>query len=196
MNIPIVRLNHLVENFPTTGLFGNNGRCSALHGFQRGNPERFGNRRHHKDVTVLVSFIYLPSTLKPGKMETVGNSTLGGQINHSVQHITRTCHNEADITCTFQNKRCCLDKIFRSFLHGDTSQESHDLFLFMLRTRNVQKFLRQRINRIMHGKTFPRILMILPDNRLPCQFRYTHNTIRIIHTVLFRCVYGRVNLSA
>ena len=66
----------------------------------------------------------------------------------------------------------------------------------MLRTRNVQKFLRQRINRIMHGKTFPRILMILSDNRLSCQFRYAHNTIRIIHTVLFRCIYSRINLSA
>ena len=60
-------------------------------------------------------------------MEPVCNTTFCSQIDHCVQHITRTCHNKTNVTGTFQNHGCRFYEIFRSFLHGDTPQESNNL---------------------------------------------------------------------
>jgi len=63
--IPIVRLNHLVENFPTTGLFGNNGRGSALHGFQPFHFPGFQRGRQVYEAYKNSDVFVMPSVSEP-----------------------------------------------------------------------------------------------------------------------------------
>ena len=53
----------------------------------------------------------------------------------------------------------------------------------MIRTWNILQLLSQWIYCIVNGKAFAWILMVLIDHSLSCQFRHTHYTVRIIHTV-------------
>ena len=70
-------------------------------------------------------------------METVRNTAFGYQTNHLIHHITTTGHYETDIARTVQYHCCSFYKVFRSFLHGNTSQESNDLFARILLRNNI-----------------------------------------------------------
>ena len=78
-----------------------------------------------------------------------------------------------------------FDDVFRTLLHGDTAQECNHLFLWMLYAWNSIVFRRQWIYRIVHSYTLAWILMIVIDYSLTSQFRYTHDTICMVHTILF-----------
>ena len=129
-------------------------------------------------------------------MKTVCNTSFRSQIDHGVQHVSRSCHYKTDVTGTLQDQCGGFHKILGSFLHRDTPQESHHFFFRMIRTRNVQQILRKRINGIVHGKTFARVLMILVNNSLTGQLGHTHNTVGMIHAILFHSIYRRIHLTA
>ena len=129
-------------------------------------------------------------------METVGNAPFGSQVYHGIQHIARTCHYETYITGTLQHQCCGFHKVFRAFLHSDTSEEGNHLLFGMIRTRNILQLLRKRIHRIMHGKHLSRILMILIYHCAASKLRYTHDAVCIIHSVLLHRINGRIHLAA
>ena len=129
-------------------------------------------------------------------METVGNAAFCCQTNHLVHHITRTCHAETHVAGTVQYHIGCLYEILRTLLHGETAQEGYHLLLtLMVRTWNVLPLLLQWINGIVHGEALAWILVILMNNCLTSQLRYTHDTVGIVHTVFLDRIYGRVHLT-
>ena len=65
-------------------------------------------------------------------MEPVGNASFGSEINHLIHHIARTCHTETHIAGTVQYHVGSLYEIFRSLLHGKTSQEGYYLLLALM----------------------------------------------------------------
>ena len=65
----------------------------------------------------------------------------------------------------------------------------------MIRTRNILPLLLQWIYRIVHSKALAWILVILIDDRLSGQLRYTHDTVSIVHTILLDGINGRVYLT-
>ena len=102
--------------------------------------------------------------------------------------------------CTIQHPLSSFYKILWAFLHGNTSQECH-YFLFPFATwftliNYSLKLRSQRINRIMHCKTFCRILMIVINDSLPGQFTYTHDAISIIHSILFYAINRRIDITS
>ena len=107
MNIPIIGLNYLIEDFTTSGLLGNDRGSSTLHGFQRGDTERLGNGRHNEYITILINFVHLFTFHKAGKMETVCNATFGSHINHGIQHITR-CNTSAAASTKYSGPFCIV----------------------------------------------------------------------------------------
>ena len=129
-------------------------------------------------------------------MESVSNTTLGSKINHLIHHIARTSHTETHVACAMQYHIGSLNEVFRSLLHSYTTKEGNDLFFAcMVRTRNVLKLLTKWINSIMNSEALARILMILVDNSLASELRYTHDTVCIVHTILLYAVNGRVYLT-
>ena len=47
----------------------------------------------------------------------------------------------------------------------------------------------------MHGEHFARILIVLMNNCLTCQLTYTHDTVSMVHTILFNRINGRVHIT-
>ena len=130
-------------------------------------------------------------------METVGNATLGSQINHGIHHVARSCHTEAYVTGATDDHVGSLNEILWTLLHSDTSEERHHLVLArMVGTRNGVVFLRQRIDGIVNRIALTRILMILVDDRLARQLGDAHDTVGIVHTVLLNGIDGGVHLAA
>ena len=128
-------------------------------------------------------------------METVGNTSFRSQTNHGIHHITATSHHKTNVTGTIQHHRSGFHKVFRTFLHGDTSQESNNLFFRILLDLNILYFFWKRRHCIMHGEHFARILIVLMNNCLTCQLTYTHDTVSMVHTILFNRINGRVHIT-
>ena len=128
-------------------------------------------------------------------METVGYTSFCCQTNHGVHHITATSHYKTNVTGAIQYHSSGFHKVFRTFLHGDTSQESNNLFFRILLNLNILYFFWKRRYRIVHGEYFARILIILVNNRLTCQLTYTHDAISMVHTVLFNGVNSRIHIT-
>ena len=63
-------------------------------------------------------------------MEAVGNSTFGNEFYHVVHHITASCHYKPDIFVFLKHFCSSFNKIFRTLLHCDSSEESYHLFSF------------------------------------------------------------------
>ncbi len=167
MNVPVVYLDTVGQDFTTTTLLGDNRRRATLHGLQRRDTKRLAHRRHDIDIRIFQALIHLLSTHESREVETVGNATLCSEINHLIHHIAGTSHTETHIASTMQHHIGSLDKVFRTFLHSNTSQEGYHLLLaLMVGTRNVLPLLLQWINSIVHGKTLAWVLMILIDDCL------------------------------
>ena len=129
-------------------------------------------------------------------METVGDATLCSEVNHLVHHVATASKAEADVTCTVEHHIGSLNKVLRTLLHGDTSEESHHLLLAgVVRTRNVLQFLLQWIDCVVHGEALTWVLVIVVDDRLTCQLGYTHDAVCVVHTVFLNAVDRRINLS-
>ena len=132
-------------------------------------------------------------------MTTVGYPVGCRHLNHGVHHIAAPGKAKTYVVCTVQHSLGRFDEIFRPFLHGNTPQESHD-FLLAFRVRfplvhNLLKLLCQRIHGIVHGKTLCRILMIVVNHRLARQLAHAHDTVRVVHTVLFDTVDRGIHIS-
>ncbi len=67
--------------------------------------------------------------LESGKMETVGDAAVGDKAYHLFHHVARTGHDKAHVVAVAEHLGGCLDKIFRTFLHGDAAEECHHLVL-------------------------------------------------------------------
>ena len=118
-------------------------------------------------------------------------------MNHGVHHITRACHTKAYVLSTTNDHIGSLNKILRSLLHSDTAKERHHFVLTcMIGTRNVLILLRQWVYSIVHCIALTRILMIVIDNCLTCQLRYTHDAISIVHTILLNRINRRVHFTS
>ena len=120
------------------------------------------------------------------------------QEKKSPVFIVATANNIEQLPPEFMRKGR-FDEIFRPLLHGNTPQESHD-FLLAFRVRfplvhNLLKLLCQRIHGIVHSKTLCRILMIMIDYRLARQLAHAHDTVRVVHTVLFDTVDRGIHIS-
>ncbi len=83
-------------------------------------------------------------------MEPVGDSALGGEVDHLVHHVARACHYEAHVVVVFQHLRGGLDEVFRAFLHGDAAQEGDNL-VFGLLHLDVEEFLAQGGDGVVDG---------------------------------------------
>ena len=89
-----------------------------------------------------------------------------------------------------------LYEILRSLLHSETAQEGYDLLLtLMIRAWDVLPLLLQWVYGIVHGETLAWVLVILVDDRLAGQLRYTHNAVGIVHTILLDGIHRRVHLA-
>ena len=133
-------------------------------------------------------------------MKAVGDALGCCQFYHGVHHVAATCHTEANVPRTFDNELGCFDEILRTFLHRDSSEEgNHLLFSLSERDTLVNDFLMmvaERIYRVVHGKTLPRILMIVVDDCLTRQLTNTHNAVSMVHSVLFDAVHGGIHVSS
>ena len=137
------------------------------------------------------------STHEAREVETVGDATLGSEINHCVHHIAAACHAEAHVACTLQHHVGSLNEVLWTFLHCDTSEEGYDLLLTcMVWARDVLQLLTQWVNGVVHCEALARILMILMDNGLTCEFRHAHDAVGVVHTVLLDGVNRGVHLTA
>ena len=119
-----------------------------------------------------------------------------GEYYHGMHHITTSGKTESDIVATVKNALGSLDKIFRSLLHGNTTQIGNNLLVRILVRLYVLNLIRKRIYSIMHSHTLPGILMILIDYRLTGKFTHTHDTVCMVHTILLDAVNRWVYLSA
>ena len=129
-------------------------------------------------------------------METVGDATLGGEVNHLLHHIARTCEAETDVARAVKHHIGGLDEIFRTFLHRDSSEESHDFLLArVVGTGNVLQLLCKRINGVVNREALARVLMILVDDGLARQFRHTHDAVGVVHTVFLDGIDRRIHFS-
>src|SRR5574344_6351 len=196
MDIPIVNLYTVGENLGTTTLLRDNRRSTALHCLKRRYSKWFAHRWHYIYVGVLQTLIHLLATHESWEVEAVGNASLCSKVNHCVHHISRASHTETHVTSAMEHHIGSLNEILRSLLHSDTTEErNHLIATCMVGTWNLVIFLLQWINGIVNREALARILVILVDNRLTSEFRYTHNAVSPIHTVLLNRIYRRVNLS-
>ena len=196
MDIPVIYLDTVGEDFTATTLLGDDSRCTTLHSLKRRDTEWLTHGWHYIYITILQALIYLLASHETREVETVGNTSFGCQINHLIHHIARTCHAETHVAGTMQYHVGCLYEILRTLLHGETTQEGYHLLLaLMVWAWDVLPLLLQWIHRIVHGKALAWILVILVDHGLTGQLRYTHDAVGIIHTVLLDSIYGRVHLT-
>ena len=146
-------------------------------------------RRHHVDIAILQALIHLLAAHEAREVEAVGDAALCCEIDHLFHHIARASKAEAHVTCAMQHHIGSLDEVFRTLLHGDTTEEGHHLLLArVVGTRNVLKLLLQGINGVVHGEALARILMILVDDRLASELRYAHDAIGVVHTLPLTCL--------
>ena len=155
----------MFQHFGHSRLFRDNRRYPRAHRFQRRNPERFGYRRHHVDITVGKHLLYILTTQKTCKMKFRCNPQFSHPSDRAVHHIPATCHNKTYIRITFQHFIRCLDKIFGSFLISNPSQEGHDLFFYP--SLDFHFGIRLKINGIMYRHHFIRIDPIAGNDDIP-----------------------------
>lgn len=62
IDIPKINLDRMFQHFGHSRLFRDNRRYPRAHRFQRRNPERFGYRRHHVDITVGKHLLHILAT--------------------------------------------------------------------------------------------------------------------------------------
>ena len=87
MDVPIVYLDTVVENFGATTLFRDDRWSAALHGLERRDTKRLRNRRHNVNIAGLKAFVNLLAAHKSWEVETIGNSSLSCQMYHRIHHI-------------------------------------------------------------------------------------------------------------
>ena len=96
---------------------------------------------------------------------------------------------------TVQHALGCRNKILGALLHGDTTQVRNNLLVRILARNNACNLLRKRIYSIVHSHTLTGILMILVDYRLAGKLTYTHDAVRMVHTILLDAINRGINLS-
>ena len=195
VDVPIIGLDDIIEDFGTSRLFGDYRRDAHLHGFERRDAERFGNRRHDVDIAGLEHLIDLLAFLEAGEMETIGDAALGGKSDHLIHHVARTGHNKADVMVIFKNLGGSLDKIFRAFLHCDAAEECDD-FLFRFLHFDIKQFSAQGHNGIVNRRHFGRIYAITFYDSLTRQIADSNYMIGIYHAVAFDIEHRRIDIAA
>ena len=103
-----------------------------MHSLKRRDAERLTHAGHNEHVRVLVAFIHLLAALEAREVTPVGYSVGGCQLNHGVQHVAAAGKAEADVVGAVEHALGCFDEVFRSLLHGDTSQIGHHLLSLVL----------------------------------------------------------------
>ena len=139
VDIPVVGFDDIGENFSASALFGYDWRHPHLHCFERRYAERFRYGWHDVDVAGLKHLIDLLAFLESGEVESVGNAAFRSQIYHLVHHIAWSGHDKARVVAETQYLGRGFHEIFRTFLHGDASEES-DHFLFGTRNLHIEQF--------------------------------------------------------
>src|SRR5690554_706076 len=89
----------------------------------------------------------------------------------------------------------CVDKKFRSLLHGDSSQEGDHLLLYSRQPFNRLNFRTERFHGIVYGRYLPFGLVVILDNGFAGEVAYTDDVVTVIHTVLLDPVDDRVWLT-
>ena len=129
-------------------------------------------------------------------MESVGNASLSCQVYHLIEHISRPRHAETDVLCAVKHHVSSLDKVLRTFLHGNSAKECNHLFLtVMVWAGNVLQLFAQRIDGVMHREHLSRILMILIDDGVARQITHAHDAVGIVHTVFLYRIDRRVDVT-
>ncbi len=195
IDVPIVGLDHIVENFCTSRLLGDDRRHTHLHGFERRDAERLGNRGHDIDIAGLEHLIDLPAFLETGEVEAVGDAALGGESDHFVHHVARTSHHETDIAVVLKHLGSSLDKILRAFLHGNAAEEGHHLLLGFAHF-DVKQLLTERHYGVVNCRHFCGIDAITLDDRLTGQIADRDDMVGVDHAVALDVEHSRVDIAA
>lgn len=196
INIPIVDLDNLGKNLPAAALFADDAGTSTLHCLKGCNAKGFTYGRHDKDIRVLVALVYLCPTLETWEMATVGYAVGSCKANHGLQHISATGKTESDVMATVEYTLGSLYEVFGTLLHGNAPQVCDHLLVGILVWLYGTNLLRERVYGIVHCHTLARILMILVNDCLPCQFADAHYAVSMVHAILFDAVHGRVHLAS
>ena len=127
-------------------------------------------------------------------MELVGDISRSGKVYHLVHHIARTCHHETHVSGLLQNSVSGLDEILRSFLHGYSAKESHDLVLSRSLLEAVS--VGQRLDGVVHCGNLRRILSVFLYDGLACEVGNADYVVSLIHASSLYVIDLRVDIAS
>ena len=128
-------------------------------------------------------------------MEPVGDTSCGGEVNHLVHHVAAAGHHKAHLRIVAQHFCGGLYEIFRTFLHGDTSQECHYLLLAARRI-HIEQLLAQWSHGIVYGSHLGRVDAVFVDYRGAGEITYRDYVVGVEHTITLDVEHGRVHIAA
>ena len=112
--------------------------------------------------------------------------------NRRSHFITIPCHYKVCIWDALEYFCSCFYKVFRSFLEGNTPQESNNFFI--KRTRRQLKFFIGKIHRIMHCRDLLWRDPIFFYNYLTRPIAYCNHVVSPLHSILFYIIYNRISI--
>ena len=88
VDVPIIDLDTLVEDFCAAALLTDNRRDTTLHGFKWRDTKRLGYGWHDVDVAGAEGFKNLSPFHETGEVKTIGDAAAGYKFDHAVHHVT------------------------------------------------------------------------------------------------------------
>ena len=201
VDVPVVGLDALVEDFGAAALLADDGGHAALHGFEGRNAEGLAHGGHHVDIAVGKCFVHLLAFHEAGEVEAVGNALARRHLDHIVHHVARTCHAEANVVGTLEHEGGCLNEVLGTFLHRDAAEEGNHFFLaplmaFAALAHHLQNVVGKGVDGIVHRDALGGVLVVMVDDRLAREFGNAHDAIGVVHTVLLNAVDRGVHIAA
>ena len=200
VNVPIVGLDAIGEDFGASALFTDDAGYAALHGFERTDTKWFAHAGHDVHIAFAEGFEDLMAFHEAWEVELVGNAFLGYEVNHLVHLVAATCHAETDAFGAIEYFGCCFNEVLWSFLHGDASEEGYYLvalgFVFDGDVNEFFDFGVERIDGVVHGDALGGVLVVVVDDCLACEFTDAHDTVGVVHAVFFDAIDGGIYFAS
>ena len=138
--------------------------------------------------------MHLASAHEAREVELIRNTALCHQVDHLVHHIATTCHHETHAIGLSQDACCGLNEVLRTFLHGDTAEESDELVFALVLDELIR--ISQWLYRVVHGADLVRWLTVFLNHRAASELAHAHDMVCFVHTAFLDGIHSRVDIAA
>ena len=128
-------------------------------------------------------------------MEAVGYSSLSSKEYHLVHHIATSCHHESDVRIVLEHLCSSFHEIFRTFLHGDATEERYHLVLRFV-FRHIELLGGKRCHGIVNGRYLCRVDAVVVNHSVAGKIAYRYDVVGIVHAVLLDAENGGIGFPS